>query len=154
MSAFLLQRPHIDALVQQLIHEKIITNHMATEIGQQLIFENIKSLHYRYGDLMPSDPSQVDYEFQPSATPLDIRCIYIAIKSWTYQTCESPFAEQEPGWKLLMELVEVLENDFVEMDIQTNNKKYFSETLCLTSWDITNINNITEGTFPWPTSTH
>lgn len=112
MSAWLCHDHHIHAIVQQLIAEKVITLHMADDVGRQLLYENKRSLYVRYPHLEDRPVyDDIDYSFRGIEAPLDLACVVVACRSWKYQTCEIEDADDMPGWKMVTELEEILCND-------------------------------------------
>lgn len=147
MSAWLCPEPHIDAIVQQLGYEKIITGHMADDIGRQLIYENMLSLTARYGSSEPRpprDPGDIDYTFTGIEAVLDIRCVLVACRSWMYQTCEYEMADSMPGWKLVAELIEILAND-LEIDDGDDPLAVLPMTLRSAAWCVEDLTHIIQG---------
>ena len=143
MSAVLCPSPHIDAIVQQMIYEGIITEHMADDVGAQLIWENILSLN-----CLTRHPStehvKVWYNYHGIGYRLDRMAVYVACRGWQYQTCENPKADIQPGWLMVNELCEILHR---EMEIADN-----LDPLAIAStphrkagWCVTDLTNLIEG---------
>jgi len=89
MSAWLVGKGHIDALVQSLITERLIPMEHATITGTMLWLENHKSLNARYGDAIP----RVVYTFRGIESPLNDGKIGRLIACYDYQSCE------HGGWR-------------------------------------------------------
>jgi hypothetical protein len=106
MSAFILDKDHIDYLVTAAIDlgrgglywkGRMVTTDYANDFGAMLIAENINSIRYRYPDWddLP-DPSAYAYErfFIPGYSYKEsvehIAQVLKAISCYEYQTCEHP----------------------------------------------------------------
>lgn len=121
MSAFVVDREHIDALLERAMapsgyggdrfhwydrdaeswHE-LISYENAGEVGRMLWAENVKSVQYRYDDEPVSDlpgpaglsDEEVDgYSYTTPARRLTIVQALKAISCYEYQSCE------HPGWE-------------------------------------------------------
>lgn len=88
MSAWIVAKPHIDALVQSLVVAGLVPLDQATETGQMLWKENHRSVNYRYGERRRT-PS---YTFTGIEAPLDPVVMVKQCGCYSYQTCE------HPGW--------------------------------------------------------
>lgn len=86
MSAWIVNKPHIDALVQALIEYRLIGPSHATEIGRDLWAENHKSVNYRYGEAEKAP----EYKFEGVEAHVDPAVIARNIRCYWYQTCEHP----------------------------------------------------------------
>lgn len=86
MSAWIVSKTHVDALVQACVIERIITPEQATELGKHLWQENHRSVNYRYGERKRTPA----YEFRGVEAPLDDAVIRRNIECYWYQTCEHP----------------------------------------------------------------
>ena len=89
MSAFIVPKGQIDALVQSLIVEGVITPRRRNEVGQLLWHENHLSLQARYGD----EPNTPEYTAEIIEAPLDDLKVWRLLDCYDYQTCE------HEGWR-------------------------------------------------------
>lgn len=85
MSAWLVTKAHIDAIVQTAIVEGLATMEGADDLGAALWLENHRSLHARYGDPIPE---KIDYTYEGIESPLDPVKVYTLLRCYDYQTCE------------------------------------------------------------------
>lgn len=86
MSAFLLPKPHYDALIQASITYGLLRFENADAMGVLLLRNNHRALHERYGDPVPE---VIDYQFSGIEAPLDPAVILAAARSYVYQCAES-----------------------------------------------------------------
>lgn len=99
MSAWIVSKAHIDALVQSMIVERVISPADANDVGRELWRENLRSVAYRY----PNDgdgerPGPIDfrdshvegYRFAGIEAPLDELCIWKQTACYDYESCEHP----------------------------------------------------------------
>lgn len=142
MSAFVLPHPHIDALVQSMMVEKIITGHMVDDIGCQLIYENMVSCYTQYPHLENKPQlNSIDYHFRGIEAPLNGYCVLVACRGWKYQTCEYDEADSQPGWLLVSELEEVLINEH-NLDPDRDVMDQIHPSARSTGWVIEDLNQI------------
>ena len=85
MSAWLVEKGHIDALVQGLINEGFILGFEADRIGELLWMENHLSLNARYRDPVPLTTG---YAFTGTESPLSDSKLASLIACYDYQSCE------------------------------------------------------------------
>lgn len=113
MSAWLLAKGHVDAIVQASIVTGQIQMSEADDLGAALFTENYLSLNARYGDQIPD---KINYTFSGIEAPLDPHIIRAAIASWDYQSCEHGDAFYNSDiYKKMMELSDLL-NDGSDAD--------------------------------------
>jgi hypothetical protein len=102
MSARIVSKAHIDALVTAALELGTKDDQQANDLGKMLWAENAASIHYRYPDTAENDANypgpvgfskaQVDaYHFERTRH-LDPVTVMRAIACYEYQTCE------HPGW--------------------------------------------------------
>jgi hypothetical protein len=84
MSAWIVTKTHIDALVQAMVVERVIEADKATEVGKHLWSENYRSVNARYG----GRARRPAYRFEGIEAPLDDAVIARNIGCYWYQTCE------------------------------------------------------------------
>ncbi len=84
MSAWIVEKGHIDCLVQAMIAEDIVTMDRATDVGRVLWHENHLSIEARYGD----EPNTPEYTFRGIEAPLDDLIVWRQLACYSYQTCE------------------------------------------------------------------
>lgn len=99
MSAFIVDKEDIDALVIGLIRNGIVTDVAPDDLGKYLWDENVRSIHYRYPDTAENDsdyPGPIgfsmswvsQYKFAPrDVSDAELRKI---ANCYDYQTCEHP----------------------------------------------------------------
>jgi len=94
MSAWLVSKTHIDALVTYAIDHCVSPKPNPDEVGKLLWYENRKSLRYRYAD---ADDCWEDlktlntYRYEPAY--VSEVAIVKAVHCYAYQSCE------HPGWE-------------------------------------------------------
>lgn len=97
MSAWIVSKPHIDALVQSLIVEGFVPASEATATGRMLWEECRRSVAHRYpndadgewpGPVDFTTQSITDYRFEGVEAPLDDAVIAKNIDCYEYQSCE------------------------------------------------------------------
>lgn len=72
-----------------------LTRDSLTDLGGLLLAENVRSVNYRYGETMPTDPAVLGYQYRPvhdlgvsiAATWWDVLS---GISCLRYQSCEHP----------------------------------------------------------------
>lgn len=104
MSAWIVSKGHIDALVQSLVVEGLVPMDKALEVGQMLWHENHLSIQARYGD----EPNTPDYTPEMIEVPLDDAIIAMQARCFDYQTCEHEDYETSDAKRLMDALVELL----------------------------------------------
>lgn len=98
MSAYIVEKEHIDYLVKAIIKYGLRTD--ANQVGKMLWTENIKSVNYRYSETTP--PYEYKYSEAPEIEPVQL---IKSIHCYEYQSCEHPsWEDSESRWlmKLLM----------------------------------------------------
>lgn len=127
MSAWIVSKTHIDAMVTAMVAWELIPPEDATRIGRLLWEENVKSIHARYPDTAENDrdyPGPLDftscdverYEFEGLEGRIDPLTVWCATRCWTYQTCEYDGCDQAPGWKLVEQLKAIAERKLPEFN--------------------------------------
>jgi hypothetical protein len=106
MSAFVVDNAHIDALVTYagdhhvsyyLNHRTVIDAGNASEIGQKLLDENVRSVNYRYRETDKAER----YEFKRWTRPLQAITVIKAIECLDYQSCETDDWRQTEAFAIL-----------------------------------------------------
>lgn len=101
MSAWIVNRDHLDLLVTAALTWEAAVPEQADDIGQMLWSENLASIAYHYpgeqdGDGPGSLQSRTDhaatYHYRPYPGRVDPDVVEAAARSLTYQSCE------HPGW--------------------------------------------------------
>jgi hypothetical protein len=88
MSAWIVSKNHINAIVQGAITLELIPPNKATEVGKDLWKENHESIHYRYpNDKGGGAPS---YAFKAGNPDLALGALLKALHCYNYQTWEHP----------------------------------------------------------------
>jgi hypothetical protein len=106
MSAWIVTKSHIDALVTQLIAEGIIEPYRANEVGTVLWDENHYSVNVRYSE----DTKAPEYIYEaPDGFNLDPAKVHTLIGCWQYQCAEWDGYDQTDGYKLLERLEKAIE---------------------------------------------
>jgi hypothetical protein len=100
MSAWIVSKTHIDALVQAGIEREMVRPEEADEFGRMLWAENLASIHYRYPDTRENGeyPGPIDFTAEDVETytyePLEGSSltaegvVHAAALCYDYQTCE------------------------------------------------------------------
>ena len=125
MSAWIVSKTHIDALVQAGIEREIVRVDEADEFGRMLWGENLASIHYRYPDTVeggdypgPAGFVASDVDFYTYA-PLDggpgisLRAEVVvrsAATCFDYQSCEHPEYEGSKAQQFVGFLHKATEN--------------------------------------------
>lgn len=86
MSAWIVSKGHIDAIVQLAIVEQQIGPSEANAVGAMLWAENHASVNYRYNE----DTPVPDYAFRGVEAPLDDWIMLKQLECYDYQSCEHP----------------------------------------------------------------
>lgn len=108
MSAWLVEKGHIDVLVQAAFVEGLLPHYAedANALGKLLWRENHLSLNARYGDPVPDE---IDYTFEGVEAPLDDTHLSAAVHCYDYQTCEHGEAyTQSAAFRLCEQLLECI----------------------------------------------
>lgn len=118
MSAWIVSRAHIDALVQGLGESELVTRH-PDEVGRALWAECLKSVAYRYpndgdgerpGPINFRDADVTTYTYRRPTAKLTRHDLLDAAQCWAYQSSEHPdFHDGEP-WKWIAGLVQRLKD--------------------------------------------
>lgn len=104
MSAWIVSKGHIDALVQGLVVEGLVEMSNAKQIGQMLWDENHASINYRYSE----DSSAPEYEPEMIEAQLNDAILARQIACYGYQSCEHPEWETSEAYRLVSTLEGVL----------------------------------------------
>lgn len=105
MSAWIVSKGHVDALVQALAVEGLIPFDQKTKVGQAMWDENYASINARYQE---SDKAP-RYEFEGIEAPLHDAIIVRQAGCFDYQSCEHGGWEGSESKRLLDALVTKLE---------------------------------------------
>ena len=100
MSAFMVSHTHISALLNFAIRHRVnyslpggsrveISVPNATRIGRDLLAENNRSIHARYGDDESAHVNSYAYSANPKFEKLDAADIIQACDCFDYQACET-----------------------------------------------------------------
>lgn len=102
MSAWIVDRAHIDVLVQALCEGEYVTDRDPDEVGRVLWRENLASVAYRYPRDVDGDrpgpldfrDSDVDtYTYRRPSRRIEPSAVLSAVNCYDYQSCE------HPGWE-------------------------------------------------------
>lgn len=114
MSAWIVSKPHIDALVQEMIARQMIEPEQATVVGCELWEECRRSVAYRYpydtgngdrpGPCDLTDELMAQYVFEGVEAPLHPEAILTAIHCYRYQSCEHPEWESSQSFARMTDL--------------------------------------------------
>lgn len=106
MSAFIVNKEHIDALVNYMVRHRVsywngtdrvgVTRSNAQEVGQILLDENVRSVNYRYSEEATEPP----YRFTPSTRDVSAVQIIKAVHCLDYQSCETDNWETTLAFKI------------------------------------------------------
>lgn len=125
MSAWIVSKTHIDALVQAGIEREMVRPEEADEFGKMLWGENLASIHYRYPDtvenggypgpagFVASDVDAYTYEpldGEPGITLKAEGVVNTAVACYDYQTCEHPEYEGSKAERFALLLMGVTKN--------------------------------------------
>jgi hypothetical protein len=112
MSAFIVNKEHIDALVNYMVAHKVsywtgndrvnVTRFNAEEVGRILLDENVRSVNHRYRDECSSDEKNEssNYRFTPSSRYFSPVQIIKAVHCLDYQSCETDDWETTLAYKI------------------------------------------------------
>jgi hypothetical protein len=99
VSAWIVDRAHIDVLVQGLAESETVTDVDPDTLGQKLWRENLVSVAYRYpGDGDGERPGPIDfrdadvdeYVYRRPDVKIEPEALMVAIGCYDYQSCEHP----------------------------------------------------------------
>jgi len=103
VSAYIVDRAHIDVLVQGLAESEIVTEVDPDELGRILWRENLASVAYRYpndgdgerpGPMDFRDNDVETYIYRRPTKPISRGALMAAVECYDYQSCE------HPGWRI------------------------------------------------------
>jgi hypothetical protein len=101
VSAWIVDRAHIDVLVQGLAESETVTEVDPDALGQELWRENLASVAYRYprdgdgerpGPIDFRDADVDEYVYRRPSAKIDPQALLVALGCYDYQSCE------HPGW--------------------------------------------------------
>jgi len=100
MSAFIVCKEHVDALVTLAVRHGLVPEGDESKIGAMLTRENRKSVNYRYSERIKAPA----YTFRASLrVPTAVEGLK-AIACYSYQTCEHRAWERSQAFKLCRQL--------------------------------------------------
>jgi hypothetical protein len=117
MSAFIVNKEHIDALVNYMVTHKVsywtgservnVTRFNAEEVGRILLDENVRSVNHRYCDRTDADEKNAasDYRFSRSSRSFSPVQIIKAVHCLDYQCCETDDWETTLAHKICQEIL-------------------------------------------------
>ena len=97
MSAFVVRKPHVDALVSALVGVCGYPSEWAGALGHKLWSENFRSVNCLYEE---EEPTPV-YEPELVHGPFDLVAVLKAASCMDYQSCEHPEWKQSEAFALL-----------------------------------------------------
>lgn len=113
MSAWIVSKAHIDALVQEMVAREVIPPERATAVGRELWEECRLSVAYRYprdksgerpGPVDLTDEIMAEYVFEGVEAPLHPEAIRFNIRCYNYQSCEHPGWESSQSFRWMRDL--------------------------------------------------
>ncbi|GIV21881.1 MAG: hypothetical protein KatS3mg023_3632 [Armatimonadota bacterium] len=127
MSAFVVNKIHIDLIVQSVLHgtedgeheawmDKLLRQDIARylqgdgvftdELGQCLLDQNVRSVLYRYNgdESMIPDYAKQPYRFEPLPFRPTIVELLKALDCYEYQSCESPDWEGSSAYRIVQSI--------------------------------------------------
>ena len=87
MSAFLLDAEHIDLIIDATIRMELIPQSNVDDVGQVLLDQNYRSVNHRYTGSNERAPR---YRFKPFPFKYSRSDVEYAVRSYRYQSCETP----------------------------------------------------------------
>lgn len=99
MSAWIVSKRHIDAIVTAAINAGLSRGKTADQLGDMLWRENVASVSYRYREARPD----VFYRFEPNALN-DPWSLVKQLDCYDYQSCEHPEWEASEARALIENL--------------------------------------------------
>jgi hypothetical protein len=113
MSAWVVSRAHIDAIMSVAVQRKVCTAEEATAIGHMLWRENVRSVNFRY-DERGRTPS---YRFTEAEEWVDSAVALKLLHCLGYQSCERPDWQRSEAYAWLLALEEKLgEDPFISLE--------------------------------------
>lgn len=135
MSVYVVSTAQINALTQAMINENIITEHMAQDIGRDMLHLNETAYYVRYGEA----PHEYEtYTFRGTDVPLHPGVMIVACRSWMYQTCEMVDADRTPAWDRIKELEHALARR-LRLDPESEYMAELDSRITRRGWDIQEI---------------
>lgn len=104
MSAWIVSKAHIDALVTQALVEGLIEPEWANLVGVMLWTENHNSVNIRYRE----DTLVPEYVYEAPGFDLDPLKVHTLIDCWDYQCAEWEGYDKTPGARLMASLQNVI----------------------------------------------
>jgi hypothetical protein len=140
MSAWIVTKAHIDALVQALTVEGLVPVSDATKTGQMLWDENYASINARYRETEKAPR----YKFKGVEAPLHDAAIVRQARCYDYQTCEHAEWEGSEARRLVDALVAKLEarNGGEDFD-----RAYEAASKCRLPWGIDDLSEVLASAF-------
>lgn len=99
MSAWIVSKRHIDAIVTAAINAGLSRGKTADQLGDMLWRENVASVSYRYREARPD----VFYRFEPNALN-DPWSLVKQLDCYDYQSCEHPEWEDSEACAIVNDL--------------------------------------------------
>lgn len=116
MSAWIVEKGHIDVLVQGMVQEGVIPMADRDDVGTVLWRENRDSVNYRYNGGEEVD----DYKFHGVEAPLNWHALLRAASCYEYQSCEHPTWDDSRA----CELIVLLQNELLEHGCSHDDPEY------------------------------
>lgn len=108
MSAWWTSKRHVDLIVTAAIALKVIEAEKAQATGKLLRLGNAQSLMERYGDSFEMYREDVDgYTFKPVPDE-NLLGIFVAVRSYDYQACETEDYRNTFPWKFCDDLCKAI----------------------------------------------
>lgn len=107
MSAWMVSKAHIDALVNSAVEHGITTVAEVHETGRMLWRENRRSVNYRYQERGRTP----QYRFTGTEMPLHPVVILKLLHCFEYQSCERPDWEKSQAYRWVARLEATLQAD-------------------------------------------
>jgi hypothetical protein len=115
MSAWIVSKRHINALVHGLTKRELVSGYTPSEIGRILWLENVKSIHARYPDTAETDrnypgpngfrKSRAEkFTYSIEREPVSINTLLMNVNCYDYQTCEHDGYESSLAHSWIAEL--------------------------------------------------
>jgi hypothetical protein len=140
MSAWIVSKTHIDALVQAGIEDELVRPAEADEFGRLLWRENLASIHFRYPDTVESGsyPGPIDfkasdvdeYTYEPLEGEAGISrqapsVVRQTALCYDYQTCEHPEYNGSAARWFIVKLTGLTAHDEADGPWGTDNRDAF-----------------------------
>jgi hypothetical protein len=144
MSTWIVEKAHIDGLVQSLVVNGLVPFEQATETGKLLWQENVDAFNYAYDNRYPEDCPDVDsYVFEGIEAPFHPALVVRQGICWQYQCWEEDGCDQKPGWLLVSALMTKLSGQATdEAQYQWQEPIVESMNLDRPPWGITDLKEL------------